>query len=498
MGGTTFAWSLFGLYAVVTAALALRGMSKTTSLKGYAIGNQDMNPVLVGVTLASSIASTATFVINPGFVYTHGLSALVHYGVAGNLGVVVGLIVLSKGFRKYGDRSGALTLPHWIGARYDSPGLRTFFAVLNLLLAVSFVVLIIKGSALVMVATLGLAYVPAVIVITVFVFTYILLGGTYAHAYTNFFQGLLMVAVALLLFSSGFPLFADGFGPFSERLAAQNENLIAVFNPDSPLYSNVWEVVITPFIVSFGLVCQPHILTKALYVRSDRDVNLYLGVGVVVGLIFVSILCTGLYARILYPDLSSQDGMMATYIQNSFSTIVGVPISVALLAAGMSTMDGILVSASSIAGNDLFLGVLGQRLLPDSSDEERATLALSASRWILLGMGLVALMIALDPPRFVGLFAQFGVYGVVASSVAPLLFGIYRQDVDRRDVTVAAIAGIGVHFGLYVWFLAVQGRTFAMINPTITASSGAVVSIIFLATATWVRQQTGKAARTAP
>ena len=53
-----FAWSLFLLYVVVTAVLALRGMKKTTSLEGYAIGNKDMGPVLVGVTLASSVAST--------------------------------------------------------------------------------------------------------------------------------------------------------------------------------------------------------------------------------------------------------------------------------------------------------------------------------------------------------------------------------------------------------------------------------------------------------
>ncbi|MEO1339190.1 MAG: sodium:solute symporter family protein, partial [Myxococcota bacterium] len=224
MSATAFAWGLFVLYAAVTAVLALRGMAQTTSLKGFAIGNQDMGPVLVGVTLASSIASTATFVINPGFVYTHGVSALLHFGLAGTLGVTVGLIVLSKGFRRYGDQTEALTLPHWVGARYNSGALRTFFAILNLLLAISFVVLIIKGSALVMVATLKLSYVPAVVLITLFVFTYILLGGTYAHAYTNFFQGVLMIAVAMLIVGSGVPLFADGFGAFADRLAEQSPN----------------------------------------------------------------------------------------------------------------------------------------------------------------------------------------------------------------------------------------------------------------------------------
>ncbi|MEL7368757.1 MAG: sodium:solute symporter family protein, partial [Myxococcota bacterium] len=418
------------------------------------------------------------------------------FGLAGTLGVTVGLIVLSKGFRRYGDQTEALTLPHWVGARYNSGALRTFFAILNLLLAISFVVLIIKGSALVMVATLKLSYVPAVVLITLFVFTYILLGGTYAHAYTNFFQGVLMIAVALLIVGSGVPLFADGFGAFADRLAEQSPNLVRAFNPESALYSNVWQVLITPFIVGFGLVCQPHILTKALYVRSERDLNAYLLVGILIGFLFASMLTAGLYARVLYPDLPSQDAVMATYIQKTFPALLGVPISVALLAAGMSTMDGILVSASSIAGNDLFLGALGRRLLPHLNDDERADRALSASRWILLGMGLVALVVALDPPRFVGLFAQFGVYGVVASSIAPLAFGIYLQKVNADDVLVAAVSGIGIHLALYAWFLTVEGRTFAQINPSITASAGAVLSVAILATTTWLRHQASQNAAT--
>jgi sodium/pantothenate symporter len=497
VSGMVFAWGLFLTYVVVTSLLALRGMKKTTSLAGYAIGNKDMGPVLVGVTLASSVASTATFVINPGFVYVHGVSALMHFGLAATSGVTIGLIVLSKGFRRHGDQTSALTLPHWVGARYDSAALRTFFAIVNLFLAISFVVLIIKGSALVMVATLGLGYVASVVVITLFVFTYILIGGTYAHAYTNFFQGVLMIGVAVLIVGSGLPLLSDGVGPFLDKIAAQDPNLVKAFNPKSPLYSDVWEVLITPFIVGFGLVCQPHILTKALYVRSERDLNRYLLVGASVGLIFACMLFAGLYARVTLPNLGAQDAVMATYIKETFAPLLGVPISIALLAAGMSTMDGILVSASSIAGNDLFLGALGDKFFSKMSQDERAEKALAASRYILGAMGVIALVIALDPPVFVGLFAQFGVYGVVAASVAPLTFGIFVKEVNRRDVMASAVAGLGVHLGLYVYYLGFAGRTFVQVNPSITASAGAVTAVLLLGVATLVRRQSTSGATSA-
>ncbi len=88
------AWAAFGAYLIVTTLLALRGMQKTKSFSGFALGNRDMGPVLVGITLAAATASSATFVINPGFVYAFGLSRAVAFGVASALGVTVGLIVM--------------------------------------------------------------------------------------------------------------------------------------------------------------------------------------------------------------------------------------------------------------------------------------------------------------------------------------------------------------------------------------------------------------------
>lgn len=478
------AWAAFGVYLVVTTGLALWGMKKTKDLAGFALGNGDMGPVLVGITLAASIASTATFVINPGFVWKDGLAALIHFGVAGSGGVTVGLIVLSKGFRRLGKQTKALTLPHWIGARYDSGGMRTYFALLNLALAITFVVLIIKGSALVMGVTLGLSYVPAVFLIVGFVFSYIMLGGTYAHAFTNALQGSMMIIVALALVGSGLHLFTDGgIAGFFGRLEAQDPNLVSATNPTSALFSTPFETFVAPFIISFGLVCQPHILMKSLYLRSDKDLTRYLIVSAVIGGIFASILLTGLFARVAFPEFAeagmTQDAVMASYIARAFGVVPGVLISVALLAAGMSTMDGILVSASTIAGSDLFLGVLGEKLAPGKSDEERAVLALKASRIILVAMGVVSLLIALDPPALVGLFAMAGIYGLVAASLAPVTAGIFFKNIDKNWAFASAVVGPAIHFAHYIGVTAGGGA----INPSVTASEGVFASVVVMAIA---------------
>ena len=112
-----------------TAWLSWLGYKKTRGFGSFAIGNGDLSPLVVGVTLAASVASAATFIINPGFVYVDGLAAWFHMVVASYLGFMVTIVLLSFRFRRIGAESGALTIPDWIGRRYGSPGYALFFAV---------------------------------------------------------------------------------------------------------------------------------------------------------------------------------------------------------------------------------------------------------------------------------------------------------------------------------------------------------------------------------
>ncbi len=192
------AWAAFAVYLVVTLWLAWIGHKKTDSLDTFALGKRDMGPWLVGITMGASLCSTATFVINPGFVYTHGISAFVHFGVAVGLGIAVALYTLTPGFRRAGVEDAALSLPHWIGARFGSARLRVAFAALSLL-SITFIVLIVGGVQILLEKTLHLSPHAALVLTIAFVFGYILIGGTYAHAYTNTLQGIVMLLVTVAI-----------------------------------------------------------------------------------------------------------------------------------------------------------------------------------------------------------------------------------------------------------------------------------------------------------
>jgi sodium/pantothenate symporter len=451
-------WGLFLLYMALTTWLAYLGHRKTKDIQSFAVGNGEMNPVVVGITLAASIASTATFVINPGFVYVHGLSALIHLGVAAGSGVIIGLAVMSIGFRRVGSKTRALTLPDWIGRRFESQGLTVFFAAVNML-SLTFVVLIVGGISIVMQLTLGLTNTEALILTIGFVFSYIFMGGTYAHAYTNTLQGAIMAVIAVVIVASGFALLGDGVSAAWATIGAQDPNLILAVNPASPLFGSFFSVWVAGFIIGFALVSQPHIMIKALYVKSDRDVWTYLGVCLVVSLTFTALLLVGFYAHLLnippekFADpvtgLFRQDLVMTVYVTETFSPAMIAVVTVALLSAGMSTLDGILIALSSIAANDLFLNLTRNNLLKDLDETSKLKAAHRAGQLILIGLGIATFFISLHPPKLLGIFGQVGVYGIVAASCAPVLFGILVPTLTRRWVWASAVLGLSTHLILY-------------------------------------------------
>ncbi len=460
-----FKYLLLGLYVIVVYWLSWVGMRRTKDMRGFTIGNKDMNPYLVGITLAASISSTATFVINPGFVYVHGLSAYLHYGVAAVLGILCAFLVLTRGFLRLGEAGGAMTIPGWVHARYGSNGLRLFFALINLL-SVTFVVLILVGCSLLVTALFPVSQKTALVLVLLFVFSYVLMGGTYAHAYTNTLQGIMMLIIAVFLFVDGWHYFE---GAPLVALRSVGENYAAVFNPDSDLYFSFFSVFASGFIITFALMLQPHILTKVLYLRSERDISRFIGTTAVVGGLFTLMLVIGFYARLAGIEVEAQDTVLREYLLSEFGRSTAgeyalTLIFVTLLAAGMSTLDGILVALSAMVVNDI--------VVPATSSRESAARGLAWSRYVLVGVGVLGLVLAWNPPPLIGLFAQKGVYGLAAASTVPILFGVlYRGRLPVWLVGSAAALGLALHLLLNLFW--------GVANPAVSASYAIIASVCY-------------------
>lgn len=439
MSPDLFKYLLSAIYVALVFYLSWVGMRRTRDIRGFSIGNKDMNPYVIGIALAASIASTATFVINPGFVYVHGLSAYLHYGVAASLGILAAFLVLTRGFLRLGESHNAFTIPQWIYCRYQHRGLSLFFAFINLL-SVTFVVLILVGCSLLMTGLFPVEQKTALVLVLLFVFSYVLMGGTYAHAYTNTLQGVMMLAIAALLFLQGLKYFGDD--PLA-ALAAVGDHYAAPYNRASGLYFDFFSVFVSGFVVTFALMLQPHILTKVLYLRSERDIGKFIGTTVVVGTVFSLMLMLGFYARLAGLEVPAQDAVVREYLLFEFAgdpagRYVLVLIFLTLLAAGMSTLDGILVSLSAMVVNDIVQPLFGTRAN-----------GLALSRVVLVAVGVVGAWLAWNPPALIGLFAQKGVYGLAAASTVPILFGVLiRREMALWVIALASAVALATHLVL--------------------------------------------------
>ena len=199
-------WIVVVLYMGLILWFVVRGALKTSSIEDYALGNIAFSPVAVGLALAASMTSAATFIINPGFIAYYGISGFLSLGIVFAFSAVISLIVLTKSFRKVGKSVKALTMAQWIGTRYNSKAYSLFFAFISLLL-ITFIVLICVGLTKLLSKSLNVEEIYVLSGIIIFVFGYMMFGGANSMVYTNMIQASLMIVVAIILLTSGFEHF---------------------------------------------------------------------------------------------------------------------------------------------------------------------------------------------------------------------------------------------------------------------------------------------------
>lgn len=433
-------WAAVIGYFAVMSLLAVRSARRNRTFASYAVAG-DLPAVIVGLSLAAQLTSVATFVVNPGLVYAFGLSALLGYGVAAGTGIMLGLAILSSRFRTQGARVQALTVPQWIGARFDAPLLRVAFALLSLAL-LTFSTLIVVGLALVVARLLGVSplwVAPALCALSV---AGVAIGGATGHAYINAVQALIMLAVALLLIGAGAPLVAQG--GVVERLREIDANLVVPFNPASPFFRSWFEVLFCNFIVGVAIVCQPHVISKALFLRSTADVRRYLTTAILCGVVFTGVLVTGFWARLTLVAPTSIDQAIPTWLAAQFSPPMLTLVTIGMLCAGLSTLEGILLALSTIISADLLPIV-------KAAPSDRARL-IAGRVGLCVSGGLTAVLavwqIRHPTAGTVAIFAQYGVYLLFSASFIPLAAGMFLPHARRNAVTAAASVSVLTYLGL--------------------------------------------------
>lgn len=493
----TGTWILISIYASLVLYFVIKGALSIKSISDYAVGNVSFSPVAIGLSLAASITSAATFVINPGLIAVYGVGGVLSFGIFFPLASITSLVILSKAFRKYGQSVKALTIAQWIGVRYKSKAYALFMAFLSLLL-ITFIVLILVAITKVLSKSLNIDEIYILGGLITFVFGYMMFGGANSMVYTNTIQAVIMIFVAFILLGSGYEHFKGGIDAFFAKISSIDSNLAKTTNPASILFRDYYEIIFAQIIVGIAVVCQPHIITKSLLLKNERDVNKFLYTAVIVQLLFYAVIIVGLYARLTFPDLSvngvplKTDGIIPAYVLKVFSNgvisvIIGLVVVLGLISAGMSTLEGLIQSVSTTITSDIIKELFGNKINNQKT-------YITINRVVIVLLAFISFFITYDqiinPKLSVAILAQNGVYAYFSVAFIPILFGIFSKGSKLAPPLAASITALLTHFSVY-YLLPVlvnnYGITFGFFtkylegeirNPAIASSTAIVFSAI--------------------
>ncbi len=500
MNLVTWSWLFLVLYIGVMLSFGWISSRRVKNADDFATARSSYGPFFLALAFAASTASGATFLGTPGLAYSYGsVTIWAHflYPMGCYFGVLISIRLVASSGHAFGNRS----IPEYLGDRYQSDGVRLLVSIFSLILFFYIAGQLVSG--LVMFKTmLGLEPMWALIITTVVLLVYVVLGGAHADILTDGVQGFMMLLVAaftILLFLFGVGI-DGGMMAIFDNLGKQNGDLVSPLNTTTPLFHSWWSIAaILLAHVPLGLL--PHIGNKIWALKNEGDryrfVKLAFGVGLTLGLLGLG----GLLARailgeeLFMPSRTPNEALPVLYIE-LFPTWFAALVGVGILAAIMSTADGLVVSSSQILANDIYRRSIAPKFHSHLSKDVIDKRVLLISRWgtvvvLLLSMGLAWAL----QNKNIALLVWIGSGGMMAAFAGPLVMGALWRGVTRAGAYCGLVSGLGTFIILHSGMLGaivgpdssyplagvVRWLSLEAPNPFSCAAMGEIVSV----TLTW-------------
>lgn len=371
------------------------------------------------------------------------------------LGVVGAWMFMSRRFHRLTQRYDAITVPDYLEARFRQgkgrgQSLRVVAALALTIFVTIYVSAQIDATGTAFESFLGMEWLTGALLGFAVVMAYATSGGFLAVVWSDVFQGTLMFLGLVLLPLVGL-VAIGGWGPLVDKLAATDPSLLALAGPDGWTALTVMSTLGLA-LIGLGFLGSPQIFVRFIALRDESEITKGTWVAFVWTLLADGgAVLTGMVGRAW---LTGPGEPVDTVLGNGGQEVlpmlveallpgflVGLFIAI-VLSAIMSTVDSLLVVASSAAVRDLYQKVLH----PELSDSE----LIGTSRWATLGIAGVALMLALTvgllvEGRTVFWFVVFGWSGIAATFCPTMILSLYWSKMTARGALSAMVTGfVGV------------------------------------------------------
>ena len=496
MSLTTWSWIFLVFYILMMVGIGIYAQRKIKHADDFATARGAYGPFFLALAFAASTASGATFLGSSALSYAWGFAA--NWGnFLYPIGVYFGILISMRLIATAGNRFGNRSIPEYLGDRYQSEGIRILVSILSLILFFYLAGQLVSGVVMFEIM-LGLDAEWALVITTIVLLFYVVLGGAHADILTDGVQGAMMLVLAVIvivLTVIGYGV-EGGFAGVWDNLEAQNTNLTTPLNPETPLYHSWWSIFVITFAhMPLGLL--PHLGNKLWALESGGDRMQFVKLAALFGLTLGVLGLGGLLARAYFGDALYLDGanpnqaLPLVFIE-IFPTWLAALVGVGVLSAIMSTADGLVVSSSQIIANDLYRRTIVPITHPDISEEELDLRILKISRVATVAVLVLCMILAWSlMDTNVALIVWIGIGGMMAAFAGPLMVGALWQGVTRAGAYAGLIAGISVFIVLHAqlldpaWFS--EGTLRGMVdwlyregpNPYSCAVMGEIASVSF-------------------
>ncbi|SEH15665.1 sodium/proline symporter [Natronorubrum sediminis] len=467
----TYLWVGLGLFLLVVLGLAYLGWTQTHNMSDFAIASETLGPYTLGAAFAATFFSAATFVGYVAWSYDYGLANLWLFLTLIGASPIA-LVLFAKRVREINVEQGSLSLPDWLGAFYGSQFVRVW-AGIAVMFNVFYIAAQLDAGALFFTVLLGFDQTTALVIITSLVVFYVIAGATYADVYTDAIQAVLMAIMGLIVFFSAFWIFGTGpletFDFLGTELESHDQTLVEPINENSPIYYSGF-AILSIFILQFAFSAQPQLFNKVLALDDPRNLRKMIGTYLVLTICFLLTFFGGYYMFALDPGLEVADEAIFIYTMEYMPAIIAAFLGLVILAAALSTTDGLFIVLSTAIANDIFLKYLVAEDYVDMDEDRADVFSRYLAQVTVFGIGVVSFAIALTAPWNIGELIWIGISGVAAATVPPVMLGIYFPNfVTRIAAQVSMVVGvfgyIVIHFTASTPSVFVRG-TYALLLAT--------------------------------
>ncbi len=429
MPTATLVTFLIYLAALISLGILFYRFSET--LSDYILGGRKLRSGVAALSAGASDMSGWLLLGLPGAVYAAGLNQI-WIAVGLSAGALLNWHFVAARLRIYTELAGnAITLPDFLEHRFEdrSHVLRVVSATVILIFFVIYTASGMVAGAKLFESAFGWGYQTALFSGTAVIVLYTFLGGFMAVSWTDFFQGILMflalvTAPILLIF------FHDNWDGITTTIAGINPGFLDVT-------SGLTLIGLLSLLAwGLGYFGQPHILARFMAIDSPKSVPRAMGIGMgwmvlsLTGAILVGFTGIAFFAA---DPLADPEFVFLEIVQQLFSPWLAGILLAAILSAIMSTVDSQLLVCSSAIAEDFYKNLLR----PAASHTE----LVRVGRASVVGVAVVALIMALNPESMVLELVAYAWAGFGASFGSVILFSLFWRRMTRNGALAGVVAG---------------------------------------------------------